>query len=433
MRPKKEGVTDIIVREASAFSVMAEEYTAEGFKKSALLAEMTPDLRKEIESDLNALGILASHAVPQRKKDEFLVEQGFPENATDEEKLKLYEERLERMTQNVEAFRGRVKTDLTMDQIPLPQEEESTFWSAMLTGSVLATVAVVAMVAGTYSGVISPQTSQQLTEYAVSYPGRLIATASLVDMAKKKLVAYTAPQVREKDGSVRRKVNKNKIATLTAATAAITAFVASYGAPCAVYRLGVPLARVSARAVDFVWNNTHVFLPFMTYFKKVPVVRSFQWLPTPFALALGNIASTRIMPGFVQPFTQASYRVLQNVTMSPLIGYVVQKVGGVASGVVQFVSPVKKGEEKKGVQYRSVLNTVATIVLTLYLMTFVGSAKQRFFNKETLANTVSAAKDYASPTAFYGYMAAGYALAVNAVRAISYVTFSNMRRSPAAV
>ena len=193
---KREGPADIFLREAIRFAASQGEYTAEGFKESILLNDMSDDLKKEVQDDLNATGVLASHAIEDIDLKEYETAD-IPEDATNEEKAKLQRENIAKMQKALKAHKEKINKDLKLANIP-PTPEQDPGVRSMVKHVVVPAAAATAgamVAAGTLTGIIDPQIAWQLGQYVLNNPVPVIASAALL-YALRHRVAPFVPEVR---------------------------------------------------------------------------------------------------------------------------------------------------------------------------------------------------------------------------------------------
>jgi tetratricopeptide (TPR) repeat protein len=135
LKMKREGITDLFVREAIKFAEMlpdekgkygpGTEYMAEGIQKSVFLKDFGDELKTEMQKQLRDLGIIATHAIPSRKGEEYKTTspEKYPDKADAKQKRAVDERNAGNIKKDVEILRKhiadhrvRVKQDLTLEE-----------------------------------------------------------------------------------------------------------------------------------------------------------------------------------------------------------------------------------------------------------------------------------------------------------------------------
>jgi hypothetical protein len=120
---RKEGLTDLFIREAIKFAETLPndqgkyepetEYMAEGIQKSVFLRDVSEGLKAKLQSDLKDLGIITTHAIGTRKEADNEYEtqalEQYPANADAKKKKEIDESNANKARANLEALKTHVQ------------------------------------------------------------------------------------------------------------------------------------------------------------------------------------------------------------------------------------------------------------------------------------------------------------------------------------
>ncbi|MBS0629827.1 MAG: hypothetical protein JSS30_06350 [Verrucomicrobia bacterium] len=231
---KRERLEDVFMREAIKFAMHVDatpgnEFQAEGFQNTIFLNEMKEGLLDEVKTELSALGAIATHAIGFHQGNEYQTPapEDYAQNATAEQKQAVDKRNEDAAVQNaatlkghIAAHRTRVRKDLTLDQVPKPQNQNTGLLANPVAqiGPVqvgpLALVTAGATVASQLLPEVAVHTlTNWMPEFVVNgvravanHPITAIFGATIADQA----ISYAAPKVRGPDRIVRREFKKRR-------------------------------------------------------------------------------------------------------------------------------------------------------------------------------------------------------------------------------
>jgi|GEM_PF-3562954 len=389
-RPKQEHVSDIFLREARVFGSMNpyEEYGAEGFIDSVLLQDMSDDLKAEMQGVLGGLGRVTSHACKEMNMHDY-IEQTVPTGKSDEEKVKV---QVDQMRATLSDHRTEVQAKMGLDPstLPMPVVPSPGVGSALRTGLGVAAAGGLIATAASYAGVSIPAGMTSVMSYFSNSPGRVIAGVTIADSLRHRVHDFVRPRQRvpwmQRKLSYKRLALAGGVAVLAAyvvpmAYAAATPFLAAMeppttspiqphmlmAAPQAMSGLEPPIVpgllaqagifgtlvlQAAGRAVDFVWNSSHIPTGLGT--RRIPLL-GWNWqgsIPTAVALQLGNAVTSRIP--VVRSVAEVALRPLRYVATSsalaPAAAYAQQVGQGVSEriGLPAMLNAFKDGFSTDG-------------------------------------------------------------------------------------
>lgn len=328
IKRKREGVADLFLREAIQFAKSPEgKYTPEGFEDSCHLNSMNDDLKKELQDDLHAVGVLSSYGIPHQDPKEY-DRATMPANLSEKEQKEFYNSQLEVMQKAFKTHKDSIKTNLQLANIPPPPVEEPGVRSLIrTTGGLLAGGAAV-VGAGLATGLLEPATAYNLAQYIQNHPARMIATVSLLDTLRHKAVNYIAPIERNPNtGRIEKHVNYKRLAIVSgSALAMIMMGTAMYNAvndgeetggyvEQAASYVAVPLV-AAAQAINYVWNNPSLQLPINPITVPGTNLTWQRTLPTAFVIhAAGALNRLPVIGAVIQPI----HRAVKNVAIAAQI------------------------------------------------------------------------------------------------------------------
>jgi len=384
-RPKKEHVSDIVLRGALSFAAMDpnEEYTAEEFKNSALLQGMSDDLKAEMQGVLGGLGRVTSHACKEMNTHDY-IEQTVFTGTSDEEKVKV---QVDKMRAKLSDHRTEVQAKMGLDPATLPMPVVPSPGAGSALG--VAATGGLALAAASYAGVPIPAGMTSVMSYFSNSPARVIAGVTLIDSLRHRVDDFVRPR---RSGAMQRKLSYKRLAlaggvavlavyvgqmAYLAATPFLGAMAASttspiqphmlMAAPQAMSGLEPPIVpgllaqvgifgtlglQAAGRAVDFVWNSS--LIPTGLGTRTIPLL-GWNWqgsIPTAVALQLGNAVTSRIP--VVRSVAEVALRPLRYVATSsalaPAAAYAQQVGQGVSEriGLPAMLNAFKDGFSTDG-------------------------------------------------------------------------------------
>ncbi len=199
---KRENVVDVIIRAAVHFGTSEIEYTGEDFKHSVLLDEFSPELRKEVEADMNGCAVIAAHAIPHAPES-------YIRDTTESEK-----EQLKKLTKAVQEHRAAVDNKLTLDKIPkpVPQGPPVTNRELAVAGAVAAAGTALAV----YAGAITPESVYGAARHLYNNPGVILAATGFGAAGLQRLRSFVRPLSYDEHGYKHRNLNYKKALLVSA-------------------------------------------------------------------------------------------------------------------------------------------------------------------------------------------------------------------------
>jgi len=391
-RPKQEHVSDIFLREARIFGVMNpdEEYGAEGFRDSVLLQDMSDDLKAEMQDVLGGLGRVTSNACKEMQLHDY-IDQTVPTGTSNEENAKA---QVDKMQASLSKHRKKVQKKMGLDPatLPKPVAPSPGVGSAVRTGLGVAAVGGLATAVASYAGMPIPAGMTNVMSYFNNSLGRVIAGVTLIDSLRHRVHDFVRPKRRVPGtGAVQRKLSYKRLA-LAGGAAVLAAMAYAAGAPFleamaapTTSQNPIPLSlldmaapqpmsgleppmipgllaqagifgtlwlQAAGRAVDFVWNSTHVPTGLGSW--RIPLL-GWRWqgsIPTVAALQLGDAVTSRIP--VVRSVASLALRPLSYVATSsalaPAAAYAQQAGQGISDriGLPAMLNAFKDGFSTDG-------------------------------------------------------------------------------------